>query len=257
MPGAAAFIIDEAHQAPETASKFFSLSLSSRQLQDLCRDLLAESAEVSGAMAVLREPVADCLQRLRECQLAIAENMPERGSWNDLVRNGPVRSALQALDQSIIVLAGDAVKLENSARGMDGCLDRLREVQLRFDRFDADLDGDEVRWYERRGRGFAIHITPLEVSSVFNSFRELAEASWVFTSAGVWVALSLSGCLLAVVQAPNCDTTSIPTAKIPMRIKPRLHSLGQQIAPDDGCDPGNHPPAGHRPHQCRRRVSCA
>jgi ATP-dependent DNA helicase DinG len=40
-----------------------------------------------------------------------------------------------------------------------------------------------VRWFERRGRGFALHITPLEVSSVFNSFRETMDAAWLFTSA--------------------------------------------------------------------------
>ncbi len=96
LPGASAFIIDEAHQAPETASRFFSLSLSSRQIQDLCRDLLAESAEVPGAMGTLREPVADCLQKLKEIQLVLTERMPERGSWNELVANSAVREALQS-----------------------------------------------------------------------------------------------------------------------------------------------------------------
>ena len=41
LPGAGAFIVDEAHQAPETASRFFSLTVSARQVQDLCRDFLA------------------------------------------------------------------------------------------------------------------------------------------------------------------------------------------------------------------------
>ena len=75
LPGASAFIIDEAHQAPETATRFFSISLTARQIQDLCRDFLAESAEVSGAMGVLREPVADCLQKMKEIQLVIAQRI--------------------------------------------------------------------------------------------------------------------------------------------------------------------------------------
>lgn len=183
LPGASAFIIDEAHQAPETASRFFSVSLSARQVQDLCRDFLAESAEVTGAMGILREPVADCLQRLKEIQLAISDNLPDRGSWNELLGQAAVRSALQELDHVINVLGREVDKLEGSARGMDGCIERLKEIQLRFDRFDSPLNGDEVRWYERRGRGFALHITPLEVASVFNSFREDANACWLFTSA--------------------------------------------------------------------------
>ena len=38
LPGAEAFIIDEAHQLPETAARFFGISLSSRQLQELAQD---------------------------------------------------------------------------------------------------------------------------------------------------------------------------------------------------------------------------
>jgi ATP-dependent DNA helicase DinG len=183
LPGASAFIIDEAHQAPETATRFFSVSLTARQIKDLCRDFLAESAGVSGAMGILREPIADCLQKLKEIQLAIAERMPERGSWDDLVRDDQVRVALQALDHAINVLFAAVEKLEGSARGMDGCIERLTEIQGRLDRFDSPQAGEEVRWFERRGRGFAMHITPLEVSGIFTDFREMADAAWIFTSA--------------------------------------------------------------------------
>jgi ATP-dependent DNA helicase DinG len=183
LPGAAAFIIDEAHQAPETASRFFSVTLSSRQIQDLCRDFLAESAEVSGAMGTLRNPVAECLQKLREMQALISERLPDRGPWARLLADESVRSGLQELDRSIHVLADETAELEGRAKGMDACIQRLRDLQLRLDRFDAPPSGEEVRWFERRGRGFTLNITPLEVSSVFNAFRETAEAAWLFTSA--------------------------------------------------------------------------
>ena len=183
LPGAAAFIIDEAHQAPETASRFFSVTLSSRQIQDLCRDFLAESAEVSGAMGTLRNPVAECLQKLREMQALISERLPDRGPWARLLADESVRSGLQELDRSIHVLADETAELEGRAKAMDACIQRLRDLQLRLDRFDAPPSGEEVRWFERRGRGFTLNITPLEVSSVFNAFRETAEAAWLFTSA--------------------------------------------------------------------------
>jgi ATP-dependent DNA helicase DinG len=183
LPGASAFIIDEAHQAPETASRFFSISLTARQVTDLCRDFLAESSGVAGALSVLRDGVADCLQKLQEIQLAVSERMPDRGSWNELVRDDQTRLALQALDDAIIALAVSAEKLAGSTRGLDGCIDRLKELQSRLDRFDAPQPGEEVRWFEKRGRGFALHITPLEVSGVFNDFRAVADAAWIFTSA--------------------------------------------------------------------------
>ena len=183
LPGASAFIVDEAHQAPETASQFFSVTLSAHQVNELCRDFLAESATVSGAMGSLREPIADCLQKLKEIQLVVSERMPDRGSWQQLISDEVVRSALQALDGSVHSLAESAEELHGRARGMDGCIDRVRELQLRLDRFDAGQAPGEVRWFEKRGRGFAIHITPLDVSSAFNEFREKMDASWLFTSA--------------------------------------------------------------------------
>jgi len=183
LPGASAFIIDEAHQAPETASRFFSISLTARQVADLCRDLLAESSGVTGALGVLREGVANCLQKLQEIQLVLSERMPDRGSWNDLVRDEQTRQALRDLDDAVISLAASADKLAGSARGLDGCIDRLKELQARLDRFDAPPSAEEVRWFEKRGKGFALHITPLEVSGVFNDFRAMVDAAWVFTSA--------------------------------------------------------------------------
>ena len=48
--------------------------------------------------------------------------------------------------------------------------------------YQAEGEG-EVRWYEQRGRGFALHITPLEVATAFDAFREQVDAAWLFTSA--------------------------------------------------------------------------
>lgn len=189
LPGASAFIVDEAHQAPETASQFFSVTFSVRQVNELCRDFLAESADVSGAMAVLREPLADCLQKLKELQLAVSERMPERGSWQQLVAEENVRLGLQNMDSAVHVLASEVTELRGRSRGMDACIDRLDELQLKLDRFDAGPTAEEVRWFEKRGRGFAIHITPLQVSAAFTAFRDTLDAAWLFTSA----TLSVSG----------------------------------------------------------------
>jgi len=56
-------------------------------------------------------------------------------------------------------------------------------LQSSLDRFDAESSAQVVRWFERRGRGFVLHITPLEVSTAFNAFREQNDATWLFTSA--------------------------------------------------------------------------
>lgn len=183
LPGASVFIVDEAHQAPETASQFFSSSLSVRQISDLCKDVLAEAAETSGGMSVVRDEVAHCRQVIKEFQAACHDNLEDRGTWDDMLNRIEVRNALQSLDSAVAGLKPAVESLQGASRGMDGCVQRLAEIQAHFDILDKPPSGTEVRWFERRGRGVSINTTPLDISSLFSSFCEQLNAAWVFTSA--------------------------------------------------------------------------
>ena len=109
-------------------------------------------------------------QKLQEIQSAIAERMPDRGAWSELLNDDVTRAGLQALDQAVIALAEESGRLEGSARGMDGCIERARTLRAAFDRFDAPEAQGEVRWFERRGRGFGLNITPLNIAELFSDF---------------------------------------------------------------------------------------
>lgn len=183
LPGASVFIVDEAHQAPETASQFFSTSLSTRQISDLCRDLLGEAAETSGGMAVVRDEVAHCRQVIREFQLACHDNLEDRGTWDEMLNRSEIINALQSLDTAVAGLKPVAETMQGASRGLDACLQRLAEIQAHFDHLDKPVPDTEVRWFERRGQGVSIHTTPLDISSLFSSFCEQLDAAWVFTSA--------------------------------------------------------------------------
>jgi ATP-dependent DNA helicase DinG len=183
LPGASTFIVDEAHKAPETASQFFSQSLSARQVSDLCRDIMAEAGKVSGAVGSVRVPVENCRQKLRELQALVSEKLPDRGSWEDLLRQESLRNGLQGLDEAILDLGPLLKEMAGSSRGLEACALRQAEILIKLDRLDGDQDPGEVRWFERRGRGFALHMTPLDISTIFKHFREPLDAAWVFTSA--------------------------------------------------------------------------
>jgi ATP-dependent DNA helicase DinG len=183
LPGAGVFVIDEAHEAPEVASQFFSATVSARQITDLCQDILAESGKQSAGLATTRDAVEACRMALQHMQAMVSEHLPDRGTWQQLVERQELREALQALDQAVADLAPALDALDGSSRGVEACINRRAELQLMFDRLDLPLSAGEVRWFERRGRGFALHITPLDVSSVFTAFREQQEAAWILTSA--------------------------------------------------------------------------
>jgi ATP-dependent DNA helicase DinG len=208
LPGASVFIVDEAHQAPETASQFFSSSLSTRQISDLCTDVLAEAAETSGGMAVVRDEVAHCRQVIKEFQLACSDELDDRGTWDDMLNRSAVRNALQSLDSAVVGLKPVVEPLQGASRGMDACLQRLAEIQAHFDHLDKPVPDTEVRWFERRGRGVSIHTTPLDISSLFSGFCEQLDAAWVFTSA----TLSVNGGFDHFVQAlglQDADTLNL------------------------------------------------
>ncbi len=183
LPGAEAFVVDEAHQAPELASRFFSASLTRRRVADLLRDIQAEAAELGGALGTVRAEVEACHQALRELQAAMAEHLGERGSWNELVSHEAIRAGLQRLDQAVAELGPPLGALEGRSRGLDACSDRRAELQTLFDQLDSASGPGTVRWFEQRGRGFGLHITPLDVSEVFQHYRDELDAAWVFTSA--------------------------------------------------------------------------
>ena len=55
LPGADAVVVDEAHQLPDIAQQFFGVTVSSRELQRLARDVLAEAR--AAGLARQLEPV--------------------------------------------------------------------------------------------------------------------------------------------------------------------------------------------------------
>lgn len=187
LPGADAFIVDEAHQAPETASQFFSLTFSTRQVSDLCKDLRKETGEVSGALGTLRDPLEACEQAVKAIQASVDDHLDDRGSWGEFLASAAVCDDLRQLDQRVAELCDVAETLNGRSRGMDSCIERLLELRAVLDRFDSGDSPDEVRWFERRGQGFALMITPLKVARAFSEFRENLDASWIFTSATLTV----------------------------------------------------------------------
>ena len=56
LPGAQAFVVDEAHQLPELAAQFFGEGLGARPLVELARDAIAECKDVPGALGSVQEP---------------------------------------------------------------------------------------------------------------------------------------------------------------------------------------------------------
>ena len=199
LPGAQAFVLDEAHQLPELASQFFSVSVSSRQLLDLGRDALAECANAPGSLGLLQPLTSGLEQRLSELRLAL-ESVPGRGSLGRLHGCAAALPALAAVGAALGELHGGLAAHAERSPGFSACAERAAEALRLWQRFDGSSQpaADEtpaeedaaaqVRWYELTPRGVVFSQTPLDVAAPMRAYRERSQAAWIFTSATLSVA---------------------------------------------------------------------
>ncbi|KAF1709226.1 helicase [Pseudoxanthomonas kalamensis DSM 18571] len=209
LPGAQAFVIDEAHQLPELAANFFGEGFGMRPLQELARDCLSECHNVPGALAALQPPVRTLEQALRELR-ANLEGLPARGTRERALAKPEVREGFDALLEALAQLREALAPLTEASPGLDACAARNVDIVGRLRRWlgqapeDADAVEDandaepdetqavaeaatdpdqDVYWYELTTRGFRCQRTPLDVSGPLRTHREQSRAAWVFTSA--------------------------------------------------------------------------
>jgi ATP-dependent DNA helicase DinG len=187
LPGAQAFILDEAHQIPELAGVFFSTSITSRQITELAQDALAECASVSGALSTLREPIEAIVPAIRRARLAL-DKLPVKGGFALIESDDAIQGELHELETSLRSLTEALAVQAERSRGMDSTHERAETL---CQRLHAVLDGgahDAVHWYELFPQGFSFHATPLDLAPPLRALREQSRASWIFTSATLSVA---------------------------------------------------------------------
>jgi ATP-dependent DNA helicase DinG len=187
LPGAQAFILDEAHQIPELAGQFFSQSLSARQLTELAQDALAECGGITGAIGLLLEPIEALQEAVRKLRLAL-DPLPTRGSFNELLQRDGVTSALRDLGELLAALTDLLASQAERSRGFMNVHERAANLSERLDRIVEGHSEQDVRWYELFPRGFALHATPLDLAAPLRAMRERTHAAWIHTSATLSVA---------------------------------------------------------------------
>ena len=182
LPGADCIVVDEAHQLADVAAGFFGVSVSSRQLLELMRDIRDEYAREAGDAPEL----LDLAQALRPAVRSLRDSLGDqdrRAPWQTLESDPPVQDALNHLGESLAAV-GDALDaLSGRGKGLDHCLKRARAITARLDQLTGAGDEAQVRWFDVRGPGFRLNQTPLDVADVFRAYRERHQMAWVFTSA--------------------------------------------------------------------------
>ncbi len=150
LPGAQAFVVDEAHQLPELAAQFFGEGLGARPLVELARDAVAECKSVTGALASV-QPAASQLEHATRAMRAAMDNLPVRGTRRRALDVAEVGEALRALADALARFAAAMEALRDAAPGFDSCLARAQEFGRRLARWIGralEPDPEQVpRWF--------------------------------------------------------------------------------------------------------------
>lgn len=186
LPGAQAFILDEAHQIPELAGQFFSQSASARQLTDLAHDAIGECSGVTGAIGLLLEPAEALQDAVRKLRLTM-DKLPERGPFH-LLDDAGISDALHDVREVLAAFTDVLASQAERTRGFANTHERAAVLSERLDRIIEQSDEQDVRWYELFPRGFALHATPLDLAGPLRGMRERTQAAWIHTSATLSVA---------------------------------------------------------------------
>ena len=187
LPGAHAFILDEAHQIPELAGQFFSVGITARQLTELTADAQAECASVSGAFNVLRESLDGLTSSVRRVRLAM-DKLPAKGPFALIEQDVMLELELRQLDEALRKVTEALGTQAERSRGLGSVHERAETLVSRYAQVLDGSAGDWVHWYELSAQGFSFHATPLDLAPPLRALREQSQAAWIFTSATLSVA---------------------------------------------------------------------
>ncbi len=190
LPETEVLVLDEAHQVPDTAARFFGESLTARGLRELARDVRTADRREAGDMPDLPPAVGALEASVARLRAALGTG-EQRAAWEDRGANG-ADEAVEEVRAQILEL--ERVLAYGAERGpeLEACHRRAREAIERLGRFLSPQAEDEVRWYEARGQGFALQRTPLEVGSEFQRRLEREASATVLVSATLAVGSSFA-----------------------------------------------------------------
>ncbi|MFC3195052.1 ATP-dependent DNA helicase [Marinicella sediminis] len=182
LPNADLIVLDESHQVPEIAGRFFTHLFSSRQCKELLNDLLTEAGEVDAAFAAISEPHEHFKRALRDALLVMSQ-MPERESTRRLFQTPVVIEAFDLLMHQANTLLSALEPLVVQSTGLQNGYVRLAAMIDLLEDMRQQSDPAYVYWFEAREKYFALHKSPLDVADPLSEFRATMDAAWVLTSA--------------------------------------------------------------------------
>jgi ATP-dependent DNA helicase DinG len=191
LPSANTVVFDEAHQLPETATLFFGDTVSTSQVLELCRDVLAEGLSHARDGADWAKLVAPVERAARDLRLAFPQDVV-RLALHQIAPSSVFFPALETLVSSMADMLVPLEQQAERAESIEQCRTRAIELSNRLQGWNksggknaqgAQAEPESVLWVEAFSSSLQLHRTPLSIAPIFNKQREGTPRTWIFTSA--------------------------------------------------------------------------
>ena len=205
LPDMDAVVVDEAHQLPEIAQQFFGVSVGSRELQRLARDVLAEARAVGLAREL--ELMTDSLVKTTADSRLAADERFGRVPWDDC--SAQLQQAVLAWRENLEELGERLDSAREIGPGLQRCWERCQDG---ISRLKTLQEGDPrgLRWIDISSSGLSVHWTPLDTGHELGQRIESHGGTWVFTSATLAIGEDFSH-FLGRVGVPDPLTEVLPS----------------------------------------------
>lgn len=186
IPDVDVVIFDEAHQVPDIASEYFGDNLSSRQVQDITKDIIAITRAVLKDADQLAKIAEKCQMHMADLRLLFPHN-PSRGNWAEKLQQNDIAEQITTIQQNLTQLYEIASIQQGRDKDLDLMIERIGEfIQCLGKVTDVTQTGVSL-WYETTPRHIVLHLTPLSIAEKFSEIMAAQNAAWIFTSATLMV----------------------------------------------------------------------
>jgi len=210
LPQAEAVVLDEAHLLPDTAARFFGHTVSARAVRELLRDTRSADQREAGDMPALPRAVDAVEAAVAGLRQALGAG-DQRGAWHEVAEQAGADAAAAELRRGVAELERVLGAIAERGPELEACHRRARELSEGLARFREPEDAYEVQWFEARGRGFGLHLTPLDVGTPFRRRMAREAAAWVLVSATLTVGDSFAAFRRRLGLPESVRTLQLPS----------------------------------------------